>query len=204
MLRNGYKLSDCGISSGTTLRLVVKGDGMLIYIKVLSVTCELVPLAVEPTDTIESVKWKYHAQEGILPDKQLLFFGSKELENERTLFYHGISDEARLELLLPMPSIPRTGQIQVLIRLLSNPPVFTLGVELTDTVINLKDKIHDIRGIPPAQQRLIVRGVQMEDVRMLWTYGLEKDFTIHLVLQLRGDQKHRWVGAFVSEPFRAP
>ena len=181
-----FFLKSAQLSDDCTLRLV--GKSTLIYIRVLSVTGELVPLGVEPTDTIESVKWMYHDQEGILPDKQLLFFGSNELENERTVFDYGIPDKARLELLISMPSIPITGQIQVLIqKLTSNNRIYPLVVELTDTVMSLKQKIYAFEGIPPEQQRLIFTGGQMEDERLLWTYGLQNDYTINLSLEMRGD-----------------
>lgn len=183
-LENGHTLSDYHISSGTTLRLV--GKSMLIFIRELSMTGESVPLGVDPTDTIESVKWMYHAQEGILPDTQQLFFGRNELENERLLSHYDIVNEAFIELLLPLPSVPRTGQIRVLVKTLTGKTI-PLAVRLTDTVMSVKQKIQDIEGIPPDHQLLIVFGVHMDEERLLWTYGLEKDVTIHLILKLRGD-----------------
>ncbi len=141
-------------------------------------------------------------QEGILPDKQLLFFGSDELENERTFFYYGISDEDRLELLILMPSIPRTGQIQIFIRTLTG-KMIPLVVELTDTVISVMQKIHAAEGIPPDQQRLIVMGAQMTEKRLLWPMAFKMIIRSICPSKCAAIKLCGWA-AFVSESFPAP
>ncbi len=73
----------------------------------------------------------------------------------------------------------------------------TVRVSMGDTVERAKEKIEDLEGIPPDQQRLIYNGKQMEDGRILSDYGVFPGATMHLVLRLRGNGhfSHIWDGS---------
>ena len=76
--------------------------------------------------------------------------------------------------------------MQIFVKTLSGKTI-TLNVEHKDTVMNLKQKIHDREGIPPEEQRLIHMTKPMDDPeKTLYDYNVQKDGTIHLVLRLRG------------------
>ncbi|KAK4444295.1 ubiquitin [Podospora aff. communis PSN243] len=64
-----------------------------------------------------------------------------------------------------------------------------LDVEPTDKVAQIKEKVEEKEGIPPAQQRLIYGGKQMVDDKTASDYQLEGGCTLHLVLALRGGRE---------------
>jgi len=61
-----------------------------------------------------------------------------------------------------------------------------LDVEPEYKISNVKEQVEEKEGIPPAQQRLIFGGKQMDDEKDVASYNLEAGATLHLVLALRG------------------
>lgn len=64
----------------------------------------------------------------------------------------------------------------------------TMVFHVTDDVrgLDLKQMVYKKIGISVCKQRLIFAGKQLDDKRLLLTYGIDKESTIHLVLRLTG------------------
>ena len=93
----------------------------------------------------ENVKAKVYYSEGIHPVEQSLRFAGRELEFGRTLSSYNIRKEDTLHL--HRDYLVRVCFV-IFIRTLTG-KTMTLEVESSDTIENVKAKIHDKEGIPP-------------------------------------------------------
>ncbi|RWS03637.1 NEDD8-like protein, partial [Dinothrombium tinctorium] len=61
-----------------------------------------------------------------------------------------------------------------------------IDIEPMDKVERIKERVEEKEGIPPAQQRLIFSGKQMNDDKTAADYKVTGGSVLHLVLALRG------------------
>jgi hypothetical protein len=158
---------------------------------------------VEAGDTIASLKAKIQRHYGARlpwnPADQRLVFAGTQLEDDRTLSDYNIKNKSLIELSwkayiasgsglrLARDSPPRDMQIFV------KPgrfKIFTINVEVNDTIAHVKDKIEDKTEIPKAviHGLTLWRGGQqcktgnMESHRSLTSFGVQQGDTIKMRL----------------------
>ena len=182
-LEDGYTLSDYKVDWGSIL-YVLPPHTMVIFVK--TVTGEAIPLGVMPSDTIQSVKAKlqYNSLARQFLDGGGLFFRGKQLEDEGTLSDYDIQENSTLRLVRVMASLSNTVS-GVYVKTLTG-KTFTLEVEPSDSVWEVKEVIQDKEGIPPDEQRLMFFGLQLEDEYTMSDYNIQKDSCLNFVLRLRG------------------
>lgn len=61
-----------------------------------------------------------------------------------------------------------------------------VDIEAGDKVVRIKEMMEEKEGIPPAQQRLIFNGSQLNDDATVSELGIQPGASLHLVLTLRG------------------
>jgi len=64
-----------------------------------------------------------------------------------------------------------------------NGKVITCDAEPSDTMVAIKEKVHDKDGIPAHHQRLFYAGAELEDTRTLSDYNIRMESNIHMVIR---------------------
>ena len=160
---------------------------MLIFIKIFTSIFtagsdgKAIALKVDPSETIEGVKVQIQDKEGIPPDQQRLIFAGTQLKDGCTLSYYGIQNECSIDVVL----CSRDGLL-IVVKTLSNTSIY-LEVQYSDTIGNVKAKIHDTVGVPPLRQRIVYAGTELQDGQTISDYHIQEGSTLNLVLRIKRD-----------------
>ena len=100
------------------MQIYVNGNGKTII------------LEVEPSDTIENVKQKIEAREGISPDQQRLIFSGIKLEDSNKLQQYNIQTETTIYLILK-----KSSSIKINVKKFNGKTII-IDAEPSDTIEN--------------------------------------------------------------------
>ncbi|XP_078740964.1 polyubiquitin-C-like isoform X1 [Lampetra fluviatilis] len=186
-LQDDRTLSDYNIQAGSTLHLVLRlrgggsdADDELRY-NITMLPGKIITIDWNPSDTIETIKVKIQAKEGIHPNKQRLFFYGRELENGGTVCDYDIQAKSTLHLVLELHR-----SLIVYVKKLSG-KIFTIECNSRDAIETVKVKIQTKEGISPAEQRLLFYGKELKNGCTIFDYNIQAGSTVHLELKPRDD-----------------
>jgi serine/threonine protein kinase/ubiquitin len=150
-----------------------------IPIVVKTLDGEAIELDVNPKDLVWMVKTKLHEKLGIPPLKQSLIFRGQEMDDAKRLDAYDVQRNSTMHLIERAPT-----SIRVFVMRLTG-DVIALEVTPTELIGAVKAMVQDEEGIPTERQRLIYRGLQLEDRRSLAEYDIQENGTIHLIAERR-------------------
>ena len=164
-LEDGRTLSDYNIKKESTLRLILR---MQIFVQ--TPLGKTITLNVEPNRSIKTLKSLIEEKERIPPDQQCLIFAGNELKDSGNLRDYDIRKASLLHLTL---------KIVVFLKM-STGKFGTLELKSSDTIRDVKDKIHVQEGVSPDRQRLMSDGIHLEDSRSVGECSIQNQSILHL------------------------
>lgn len=178
-LKDGRTLSDYNIQNESTLFLhteyPLRGDAMLVTTldnkQMFGQTPpgKMITLNVDLNHSIKTLTWLIQEKESIPPDQQSLIFGSTELQHSGTPRHYGNPKKSTLHLILKIDVCLNVSTVKLVI----------LELKPSDTIRDVKDKIHVQEGISPDRQRLMCDGIHFEDSRSVGEFKIQNYFILH-------------------------
>lgn len=198
-LENLKTLQDYEIPNESILYLVTRERKKVIFIKHISGKVLTIP--VESSNTIYEIKEKIQeAEKTYLIDQQRIIYRGAVLENNKTLEEYDCPYESTLHLIMSLQKyipqeinyskkLQREPQKVLFVKTLTDKTV-TIAVDLSDTILEVKKKVHDIECVPIDQQRMLFAGRELENDKTIEELRICYESTLHLVLRLRGGMYH--------------
>lgn len=173
-LENHTRLGDLNVHTATTFYLEIMQPPK-IYIKPLM--GEAVALDFDPNVTIAEVKSEIQEKIGINSNQISLLFGGKELEDEQMLSTYGIQDKSTIYMYSNIGSEP-----VLFVKVPSLQKTVLLDYDPEETVRGVKIKLFEKEQISFDQQKLLFKGVHLEDNQTIGSYDIPQEGTIDLIV----------------------
>lgn len=147
-----------------------------IYLKVIK-TVQTVALKVKRSDTINELKTKFQSIEGVAAKLQELFLSGNHLKDTKLLADYKIPDGSTINLHI------RAGEKMKIYVEMPMGKTISLNVKEGDIIQRIKTIIHDIQGIPPERQTLLLAGRTLQDTHTVSACNITAESTIHMVVR---------------------
>ncbi|XP_052197687.1 ubiquitin domain-containing protein 7SL RNA1-like [Diospyros lotus] len=134
-------------------------------------------------DTVAEIKEKIQKDQGIPVSKQILIFNGQVLRDDLNVHFSEILDRSRIQLVVSTDSeqlrtkseetsAAAARKVQLRLKLPTSKLGVTLEPDASDTIRRLKERIHEMDGVPI--NRLVLRedGNELHDHRSLQDYDL--------------------------------
>ena len=177
-LENEKTLEFYNIKKNTTTESESKSKkGIFIFIK--RPDDSFIIEEVNPSETILNIKKKLI---DIYPiEHQRLEYNFEVLNNDKNLTDYNIKNESNLELIF---TSGYDETFQIFVKTLTGKTI-TLAVKSDYTIEIIKELIYTKVRKSIEEWRLIFAGKQFENIRTLADYNIQKESTLHIVLNLR-------------------
>nr|XP_039274045.1 polyubiquitin-like [Styela clava] len=164
---------DCGIRPGDTVNVVVKQR------KFIRITVEhedgRITLDVEESELVEDVKMRIQEREKFAVDQQVLMFNEQEINGR--LNHNGVEQGSTLNLFFK--------KVQIFVEDMRGKKD-EFDVHLADEVHEFKVKVAEVKGLEATQIKLIFKGKEMCEGKLLQDYYIKPNSTVNLVMRNRG------------------
>jgi ubiquitin C len=173
-LDDGQKLSDYNIQNGSTLHLIIVTPIFQVFVKTLA--GKIYTLDVKSEFTIDMLKAKIQEIDGIPAKIQRLVFERTTLDGQ-TLADYNIQQGSTIHLLVKLPVV-----FKVLVYTAVG-EYFVLEVQSSNTIGQVKDRIHRSAGISPNRQHLYFNGNELLDRATLEDYNIQNEYALDLYIE---------------------
>lgn len=135
-------------------------------------------------DTVQEIKEKIQKYRGIPMTTQTLIFNGQVLPDERDVEHCEILQNSHVQLVVIDTASPQnpnkaeesspcpSTKLQLNVKGASLKAHFPVEIDVNDTVVRLKEKIHEIEGMPAGHLALQVNGTELQDHQSVREYEL--------------------------------
>nr|DAD19983.1 TPA_asm: hypothetical protein HUJ06_021446 [Nelumbo nucifera] len=141
---------------------VEEDSSMQIFVKLTS-TSRTLTFSVKSSDTVGNIKSMIQYKEGIEPDRQMIIFAGRLLQDHKTLNHYSIEKDSILHLVLRRSEL---AGMQIYVDM-PNEESYTLDVMVSSTVADIKALLESVLGVPSCQQKLTCAGEILEDCQTM-------------------------------------